>query len=442
MKRAKRGRAIPPARRLRYAPWIAVAVLTGFATVTLSGFAAVDLITQEHADTARLDAELNTVASAAAHEVASSPAGAVPQGFSVYTTVADAVTYQGHGLSRIDGDCPQFAVVFATSVGTQEFRSARHCTHDLDEIRLQDMRARAVRTRVPVQVTIPYPGGAVRAVATPVDDWRYDHFGGAAIAWADLGPDHARQRQITALTCGLTAALIASFGLMTYLLTAQLLPARIRAVESQEDILAGVAHDLRAPIAALCALAETARDHPDQRTELLDRTVRLSRRMGDIVEDLLSRARLTAGIEEMETQPLRLDQIVLDLIEEIDSDAAIFTSTTAPTVVNGAPTLLCRAIRNLLDNAVRHGHLPGEPARVHVTVAGGRVIVADRGPGLVDSDRDSIFEAFHSNAGSTGLGLPIARWVAHAHGGTLDVHSADGGGAIFEFALPTPAREL
>ncbi|MFE3279738.1 sensor histidine kinase, partial [Nocardia sp. NPDC059239] len=151
---------------------------------------------------------------------------------------------------------------------------------------------------------------------------------------------------------------------------------------------------------------------------------------------------LTAGIEEMESQPLRLDQIVTDLIDEIDPNAAIFTSTTAPTVVNGDPTLLRRALRNLLDNAVRHGHLPDEPARVHVTVAGGRVTVADQGPGLDDRDVDSIFEAFHSSAGSTGLGLHIARWVAHAHGGTLDVHSADGGGAIFELALPTPARDL
>ncbi|MGW4125487.1 sensor histidine kinase [Nocardia sp. NPDC004711] len=405
------------------------AVLTGFAGISLSGFAAFSLTVQEDADAAQLDADLTSAASAAAHQVATSQAEGVPQQFSAFTNTAGLATYQGHGLSRMDDDCPQFAGVLATGARTQEFRSAKHCTIDLDDPLLQQLRARAVRTHAAVQATVTYDGSAVRAVAAPVDDSRYDRFGGAAIAWTDIGPDRFRQDQVAALTCGLTVALITLFGVTTYVLTAQLLPSRICALERQETVLAGAAHELRSPIAALRALAETARDHPDQRTELLDRTVHLSRRMGDIVENLLSRARLSVGIEQLESQPLRLDQIVTDRIDEIDCNAEIFTSTTAPTVVNGDPTLLRRALRNLLDNAVRHGHLPGEPARVHVTVAGGRVTVADQGPGLDDSDVDSIFEAFHSNAGSTGLGLPIPRWVAHAHGGTLEVHSADGGGA-------------
>jgi signal transduction histidine kinase len=365
----------------------------------------------------------------------------VPPAFSSYVDTGGSVTFQGQGLTLSEEDCPQFAVVFATTEGTKEFRSAKHCARDLDENELQQLRAQAVRSRATASTTLGTGSDTIRALAAPVDDWRYEKFGGAAVAWEDAGPVLARENQIATLTWGLTATLIALFGVTTYVLTAHLLPTRIRALEQQETVLACAAHDLRAPIAALRALAETARDHPDHRTELLDRTVNLSRRMGDIVDDLLSRARLTAGIEEMEAQPLRLDQLVIDIIDEIATDTATITSTTAPTVVNADPTLLARAIRNLLDNAVRHGHQLGEPARVHVTVAGGRITVADEGPGLDDTEIDAIFEAFHSGGGSTGLGLPIARWVAHAHGGTLDVHSAETG-AIFDMALPTPTREM
>ncbi|MGW4125486.1 ATP-binding protein [Nocardia sp. NPDC004711] len=189
--------------------------------------------------------------------------------------------------------------------------------------------------------------------------------------------------------------------------------------------------------ASLREPAQRARStRPGQRTELLDRTVQSSRQMGDAVDDLPSRARTTAGIGEIEGQPLRLDRIV----DEIDSGAATVTSTTTPTVVNADPTLLRHAIRNLLDNAVRHGQLPNEPAWVHVTVGDGRVAIADEGPGLEDTDIDAPLEEFHSGAGSAGIGVSIARPVAHAHGGTLNVHSADGG-AIFELTLPTPARD-
>jgi signal transduction histidine kinase len=423
-------------------PWLVALVLSGLTSSLLIGFAIVTLSVQEDADIARGDAGLVSVASAAAHLVGTGPAGRLPPGFLVPDLGDDVVAFRGHGLSRIDNDCPQFAIVFDTTAGTRAYRSSRHCTVDLGDPALQDLRAQATRTRDPAYATLTRDGVTVRAAAVPVDDWRYERFGGAAIAWTDQGPDATHQQQITVLTSGLTATMIALFGVTAYVLTAQLLPARLRALEQQETVLAQAAHDLRSPIAALRALAETARHHPEQRTALLDRTANISRQMGDIVDDLLSRARITAGLEDMESEPLRLDQLVVDLVDDIDPATAHITATTAPTVVNGNPALLRRAVRNLLDNAVRYGHLPGEPARVHVTVAAGRVTVADEGPGLNETDIDTMFKEFHSGSGSTGLGLPIARWVAHAHGGTLTVHSADGGGTIFEFVLPSPVRDM
>ncbi|MGH9060388.1 MAG: sensor histidine kinase, partial [Acidimicrobiales bacterium] len=73
---------------------------------------------------------------------------------------------------------------------------------------------------------------------------------------------------------------------------------------------------------------------------------------------------------------------------------------------------------------------------VHITVAGGRVTVADHGPGVEDAVADGTLDRFTSGSGSTGLGLSIVRWVAQAHGGSLTVYNADEGGAIFELVLP------
>jgi signal transduction histidine kinase len=91
---------------------------------------------------------------------------------------------------------------------------------------------------------------------------------------------------------------------------------------------------------------------------------------------------------------------------------------------------------------MRHGRAPGAAqAIVTVTVADGRVMVADQGPGIDPSIGEDVFERFSSGGGSSGLGLSIVRWVALSHGGDLQVYNADEGGAIFEFRIPV-ARDL
>jgi signal transduction histidine kinase len=183
-------------------------------------------------------------------------------------------------------------------------------------------------------------------------------------------------------------------------------------------------------------LAETAAQDPQQRGELLPRTVRLAGRMGDIIDGLLVRARLAAGVEQLSIQPVWLDQLVAGVVEDTPAGSARVSVVTAPTKVRADPALLQRAIGNLLDNAMRHGRRPGGQAVVTVTVADGRVTVADQGPGVDPAIGDDLFERFTGGGGSSGLGLSIVRWVALAHGGDLKVYNADEGGAIFEFRLP------
>jgi signal transduction histidine kinase len=110
--------------------------------------------------------------------------------------------------------------------------------------------------------------------------------------------------------------------------------------------------------------------------------------------------------------------------------------------VRGDRTLLRRLIRNLLDNARRHG---GDPSpEVEVRSQGARTIfsVRDHGPGIAESERDKIFAPFYRPAGgsqasgSNGLGLALVRQIARTHGGDVECRAADGGGTVFMVSLP------
>ncbi len=114
-------------------------------------------------------------------------------------------------------------------------------------------------------------------------------------------------------------------------------------------------------------------------------------------------------------------------------------------VTTGDPRLLRRLVRNLLDNARRHGGEGPIEARVERSEHSGvRLLVLDRGPGVAEGERERIFEPFHRPAGSAetgqgfGLGLALVRQIARAHGGEAQCRPREGGGTIFEVLL---ARE-
>lgn len=114
---------------------------------------------------------------------------------------------------------------------------------------------------------------------------------------------------------------------------------------------------------------------------------------------------------------------------------------SSPSASTATPHHLQRVLRNLLDNAARH-------AREHVTIGltaedgTAELTVTDDGPGIPAGERERVFGRFvrldddRSRQGGTGLGLPIARDVVIAHGGTLTVHTAPVGGALLRIRLP------
>ncbi|GAA3117657.1 HAMP domain-containing sensor histidine kinase [Streptomyces rectiviolaceus] len=261
---------------------------------------------------------------------------------------------------------------------------------------------------------------------------------GAIVTMAETSDQRADHRRLTWLVAGACTVLVCLSAAVGHLLSGRAIRPALAALRQQEAFLADAAHDLRTPAASLRTLAETALRGETDRTDVLRRTLRLADGMGGLVDGLLTRARLMSGVETLAREPLRLDQLVEGVVEDTPGAGHRVTVETQDTVVVADPDLVRRAVANLLGNAFAHGHAPGESADVRVTVTrDGTVTIDDAGPGLPPRVADALFERFRSGAGSTGLGLSIAAWVAHAHGGTLTVLPGQRGGAHFALKLPS-----
>ncbi|TXH59682.1 MAG: ATP-binding protein, partial [Thiothrix sp.] len=143
------------------------------------------------------------------------------------------------------------------------------------------------------------------------------------------------------------------------------------------------------------------------------------------LEDLLLFARLDAGAS-LKRQPVRLDLLVETLLPDDDS----VTLNAAATVVNLDPRLTTVAVRNLLENARKHGASSAQP-HIQVTVVGVQVTVEDQGKGFsaeLLAQREADF-VLSPTQGGTGLGLAIVNMVARLHGGALRLENRIGGGA-------------
>jgi signal transduction histidine kinase len=225
--------------------------------------------------------------------------------------------------------------------------------------------------------------------------------------------------------------------------------ARARHSESaMRRFLADASHELRTPIAALQATAETLlREQPErpERDELEARVAGDAARLGRLVADLLDLARLEAN-EQLARDPVDVGVVAARAVAEAAGHlpgTVVDVDSDDGAIVLGDADALSRALRNLVDNAITAAGKPG-----HVSVVVGRegadvrVSVEDDGPGVPAAERERIFEGFvrlePARGPGAGLGLAIARRVAREHGG--DLTYADGGrGGRFVLRLPAAA---
>ncbi|MET7568814.1 ATP-binding protein [Streptomyces sp. NPDC005492] len=271
-------------------------------------------------------------------------------------------------------------------------------------------------------------GERLRWAAAPV--WDGDRIGAAVLVGTDLARgEHDHEVLVRWLVLGCTA-LVCCAAAVGHLLSGRAMRPALRGLAQQEQFLAEAAHELRTPLATLRLVVE-GRGSSDEALRLVDRLSRL-------VTGLLARARMEAGAQRAELVPLRLDQLVETTVEELPDHESV-TVTAEPVVVLGDPDLLAQAVRNLVENAQRHGGPAGAP--VEVTVAEGLVAVRDHGAGVRPADRERVFArgvtGGSGTASGTGAGLAIVRWVAELHHGTARLTEAPGGGLIAELRLPT-----
>jgi two-component system OmpR family sensor kinase len=215
------------------------------------------------------------------------------------------------------------------------------------------------------------------------------------------------------------------------------------------SFLADASHELRTPMAGLQANAELLLREELERPErerVAVAMIRETRRAARLVDDLLTMARLGQGGVRLAAERVdmaRLAQVETDRARRLAPELT-FTVTAGPTpLVDGDPVRLGQILTNLLDNA-RHATPAGGTVAVRVRRQDGRVLleVSDTGPGVPAAERALIFERFgrgdasrSRNTGGAGLGLPIARGLAVAHGGELSYVESPAG-ARFRVELP------
>ena len=234
-------------------------------------------------------------------------------------------------------------------------------------------------------------------------------------------------------------------------------------VAGQRRMLASASHELRSPLARLRLAVELLADAAPQQRALASEASRDIEELDALVGDLLLASRLEArppAQERVALAPLLAEEAARagakDLSagagpgDHVDTDMSEGAGpednvsqdmSEGSAAVFGDPAALRRLLRNLLENARRHGRPPVE-ARVEAAGERWRIVVEDRGPGVPEAERERIFEAFYRPAGhregdgGVGLGLSLVRQIAERHGGVARCEPRPGGGSRFVVELP------
>jgi signal transduction histidine kinase len=216
-----------------------------------------------------------------------------------------------------------------------------------------------------------------------------------------------------------------------------------RLMNAHKTLLANASHELRSPLSRLRMAVESV----EARQGALPAGEEIRRNIAELdalVEEILLASRLQAGaVSDLKRE--RVDLLGLIAEECAPFGADLLPEPGAPPLVSADPRLLRRLIRNLLENAARHGGK--EPASVSLRLTGGeaQIWVCDRGPGVPEDEREKIFQPFYrlrtqpESAGGAGLGLALVRQIAERHGGGVECLPREGGGACFRVTLPLAA---
>lgn len=216
--------------------------------------------------------------------------------------------------------------------------------------------------------------------------------------------------------------------------------ARVQALLlSHKALLANASHELRSPLARIRMGLELMQAQPSPATH--EEMARNIRELDQLIDEILLASRLDASPDDL--GPLEPVELVGLCAEECARTGAELEAPAGTTsvLVSGLTRLLRRALRNLLENARRHG---GGEVTLTLQTQGAQVEirVCDQGQGIPPALRERIFEPFFrlpgasEREGGVGLGLALVRSIAQRHGGTVHNEERPGGGACFVLRLP------
>lgn len=228
-------------------------------------------------------------------------------------------------------------------------------------------------------------------------------------------------------------------------------------VNAQRLLLRDVSHELRSPLARLSVALELSReDANDTMATHLDRIQRETERLNQLIGQLLTLSSMEAveGAERFE--PVSLKNLLEEMLPDAEYEArqrgaSVALDAECDCVIEGRRELIYRAIENVVRNAIRYTD-PASAVEIKLYPSGDKtpdaaiVEVSDRGPGIPESERDSIFRPFYrvdqarsAQTGGFGVGLAIAERAVKLHKGQLQVFSRNGGGTTIQMILPSHA---
>lgn len=250
---------------------------------------------------------------------------------------------------------------------------------------------------------------------------------------------------------GAVLAAIAAVSVFSWFFTKKMIRPLEKSRKEQTSFIAAASHELRSPLAVIrSGLSAIPRATPEKAGIFVDMSLKECDRMARLIQDMLSLSNADNHTWKLTAAPCELDTLLLETYEKYEpliKEKGLCLTVSLPDAPL-KPLLLdagkiSQILAVLLDNAMSYVPEGGKICLSLKKEPGAAVVsVADNGPGIPDSEKESIFQRFYRSDASRndkqhfGLGLCIAREIAVLHKGTLTVSDAPEGGAVFSLYLP------
>jgi len=225
-----------------------------------------------------------------------------------------------------------------------------------------------------------------------------------------------------------------------------MLGALLRSRDQQQQLVQDAGHELRTPLTSLRTNVSVLRKMdnlaPETRRQLVDDLDSETKELTALVNELVELA--TDRRDDEPKQECDLGALCEHAAARVRRRTGrIIDVVSDGSIVMCRPSAIDRAVLNLIDNAAKFSSSEAAASPIEVTVAGGRVAVADRGIGIPTEDLTHVFDRFYRSVASrglpgSGLGLAIVRDIVESHGGSVFAAAREGGGSVVGFTLPTP----